>query len=224
MNKVTVGPMRDGVNSPRQAPLLLAATTRAGSGDTSRRPDRRPELFVADGYVATTVAAIAARARVPVDTVYATVGRKPALLRELVETAISGTDTPIPGAQRDFVARMRASGNAREALPSTPPPSAASNSDSHRYSWPCETPPPPTRHAPRCGPRSPQRRARNMRALVADLRLTGELRDDLTDDQIADIIWTMNSAEYSGSCSSGSDPGPQQNSKPPSPTPGPDCC
>ena len=35
-----------------------------------------------------------------------------------------------------------------------------------------------------------------MRALVADLRPTGELRDDLTDDQIADIIWTMNSAEY----------------------------
>ena len=41
-----------------------------------------------------------------------------------------------------------------------------------------------------------ERRARNMRPLVADLRPTGELRDDLTDDQIADIIWSMNSAEY----------------------------
>lgn len=40
------------------------------------------------------------------------------------------------------------------------------------------------------------RRARNMRLFAADLRGTGELRDDLTDDQVADIIWSMNAAEY----------------------------
>jgi hypothetical protein len=42
----------------------------------------------------------------------------------------------------------------------------------------------------------PQRRATNMRSLDAGLRGTGELRDDLTDNQIADIIWSMNAAEY----------------------------
>jgi hypothetical protein len=41
-----------------------------------------------------------------------------------------------------------------------------------------------------------QRRATNMRRFAADLRSTGELRDDLTDDQVADIIWSMNAAEY----------------------------
>ncbi|MDT5224501.1 MAG: hypothetical protein QOG19_1908 [Mycobacterium sp.] len=35
-----------------------------------------------------------------------------------------------------------------------------------------------------------------MRRFAADLRSTGELRDDLTDDQVADIIWSMNAAEY----------------------------
>jgi AcrR family transcriptional regulator len=41
------------------------------------------ELIVAQGYRATTIAAVAARAGVHVDTVYALVGRKPVLLREL---------------------------------------------------------------------------------------------------------------------------------------------
>src|SRR6266702_2159462 len=41
-----------------------------------------------------------------------------------------------------------------------------------------------------------QRRATNMRTFAADLRATGQLRDDLTDDQVADIIWSMNAAEY----------------------------
>jgi len=41
-----------------------------------------------------------------------------------------------------------------------------------------------------------RRRAANMRLFAADLRATGSLRPDLTDDQVADIVWTMNSAEY----------------------------
>ena len=35
-----------------------------------------------------------------------------------------------------------------------------------------------------------------MRVLAADLRATGELRPDLSDAQVADIIWTMNAAEF----------------------------
>src|SRR6478752_3573587 len=117
MNKETVGPMPDdlksgaekrGYSSPRR--LEQAAAPRREILAAAR------ELFVADGYVSTTVAAIAARARVSVDTVYATVGRKPALLRELVETAISGADRPVPGAQRDYVARMHDAAGAGEAL------------------------------------------------------------------------------------------------------------
>ena len=41
-----------------------------------------------------------------------------------------------------------------------------------------------------------ERRARNMRAFAADLRATGELRTDLSDDDIADIVWSMNGPEY----------------------------
>ena len=40
------------------------------------------------------------------------------------------------------------------------------------------------------------RRATNMRLFAADLRATGELRDDLTDEEVADIVWSTNAAEY----------------------------
>jgi hypothetical protein len=35
-----------------------------------------------------------------------------------------------------------------------------------------------------------------MRNLAADLRVTGQLRDDLTDDEVADIIWSLNAVEH----------------------------
>ena len=42
----------------------------------------------------------------------------------------------------------------------------------------------------------PTRRAPNMIDFAADPRSTGQLRKDLTDGQVADIILSMNAAEY----------------------------
>jgi AcrR family transcriptional regulator len=154
------------------------------------------ELFIAHGYTATTVADIAAHARVSLDTVYATVGRKPALLRELVETALSGTEQAVPAEQRDYVTHMRAAATAREAL----------TIYAHAIAGIQQRLAPvflALRDAagtdPDCAAlwaEIAQRRATNMRKLAASLRGTRELRDDLTDDQVADIIWSMNGAEY----------------------------
>jgi hypothetical protein len=35
-----------------------------------------------------------------------------------------------------------------------------------------------------------------MRLFAAELRATGRLREDLTDDEVTDIVWTTNSVEY----------------------------
>jgi hypothetical protein len=35
-----------------------------------------------------------------------------------------------------------------------------------------------------------------MLRFAAELRSTGELRNDLSDQQVADIIWSMNATEY----------------------------
>src|SRR5262245_54365824 len=59
--------------------------------------DAAAELFVAGGFAATSVAAIAARAEVSAETVYQAFGSKPALLDAVVRRAARlGQDAPIP--------------------------------------------------------------------------------------------------------------------------------
>src|SRR5215831_10681159 len=60
------------------------------------------DLFVARGYIGTTMAAIAEAAGISHETVYATFGPKPALFRHLVEIALSGTDEPVPALEREI--------------------------------------------------------------------------------------------------------------------------
>ena len=175
-------------NSPRRAEQ--AATTRRDILHAAR------ELFVSKGYAAATIAEIARRAEVAVDTVYAAVGRKPALLREVLETAISGTDQAVPADDRDYVARIRAADTARDKL--TLYASAIVQIQSRLAPVYLAI-----RDAAATDPDSAvlwaeinDRRAANMRHFAADLRATGELRHDLSDDEVADIIWSMNGAEY----------------------------
>jgi AcrR family transcriptional regulator len=60
------------------------------------------ELFVAQGYGATSLAAVAAAARVARPTVFAAFGSKPALLRQVLDEALAGDDEPVPVAQRPW--------------------------------------------------------------------------------------------------------------------------
>ena len=62
-------------------------------------------LFTDQGYAATTVTQVARAAGTSVDTLYAAIGRKPVLMRAVLESAISGTDETIPALQRDYVQR-----------------------------------------------------------------------------------------------------------------------
>lgn len=187
-----VGPVGGNVKRRYHAPRRAeqADATRAAVLAAAR------ELFVNRGYRATTVAEIAGRAGVAVDTVYAAVGRKPALLRELVETSISGTDRAVPAEERDYVRRVRAAGTAREKLAVY----ADAVADIGQ------------RHAPvflalrdaaatdaDCSAlrrEIAERRAGNMLLFAADLRGTGELRGDLSDRDVADIVWSTNAAEF----------------------------
>lgn len=184
----------DDVKSPRRYVSAVRAEQAAATRHAVLSAAR--ELFAEKGYAATSIAAIAARAGVAVDTVYAAAGRKPALLRELVETSLSGTDQTVPAVQRDYVIRMRAAGSAREKLeiyaaavsaigirmaPIHLALAEAAVTDGDCAALRAEI---------------DARRAANMRLLAADLRATGELRPDLTDEEVADIVWSMNAAEY----------------------------
>jgi AcrR family transcriptional regulator len=167
-----------------------AAATRRRVMDAARR------LFLERGYAGTTMPAIAADAGIALDTVYAAVGKKPALIRLLVETAISGEDEGVPALERDYVRAVRAEPDARakigiyaaavgeiqprlapifKVLQAAAPQDADLNSLWKEISG---------------------RRAANMRLLAQELTATGRTRRELSIDKIADILWSLNSPEF----------------------------
>ncbi|MBH0121895.1 TetR/AcrR family transcriptional regulator [Rhodococcus sp. CX] len=67
--------------------------------------DAAAELFATRGWSATGMRDIARRARVAVETVYATAGTKTDLLLRVIDVAVAGDDEPIPVAERpEFLA------------------------------------------------------------------------------------------------------------------------
>jgi AcrR family transcriptional regulator len=164
-----------------------AGRTRAAILDAAR------QLFSERGYAATPMAVVAERAGVALDTVYASVGRKPELARLLIETAISGTGDAVPAEERDYVRAVQAAADAetkiaiyasairviaarmapllamlQQAAPAEPALAALLQEISSR------------RHA-------------NMRRFTADLATAATLRVSI--DEAADIVWATNAHE-----------------------------
>ena len=154
------------------------------------------KLFLQQGYAATTMPDIARSAEVALDTVYAAVGKKPALFRLLVETAISGEDEAITAEERDYVQAIRAEPAAANKLriyagalcrihprlaPLVTALQAAAPLDADLKALWREI---------------SQRRAANMRLFAENLAQTGSLRAELSIPVAADIIWSLGSPEY----------------------------
>ena len=70
--------------------------------------DAARELFISQGYGATSVEQIAQRAGVSKPTVFSAVGNKQMVLRAVRDTAIAGDDAPVPVARRPATDRIRA--------------------------------------------------------------------------------------------------------------------
>jgi AcrR family transcriptional regulator len=182
------------VNRPRTYRSIRRAEQAAATRHAILSAAR--ELFIGAGYARTTVGAIAAKANVSVDTIYASVGRKPQLMRAVLEAAISGSDDAVPALERDYVQRIRDTRGAREKLalyaevigqmsPRTAPVFAAlrdaAGTDSDCAALLAEI---------------SGRRADNMERFAADVRAAGGVRDDLSDRRIADIIWATAGFEH----------------------------
>jgi len=78
--------------------------------------DAANTLFVAQGYTATTIDEIAGRAGVSKPTVFAAVGSKQAILKQLCDIALAGDDEPVPVAQRPWYREALAESDPRRAL------------------------------------------------------------------------------------------------------------
>jgi AcrR family transcriptional regulator len=97
---------------PYTSPLReqQATATRRAVLDAAR------QLFIAQGYGATTVEQIAQRAGVSKPTVFTAVGNKQTVLRAVRDAAIAGDDEPVPVAQRPAADRIRAEPDQRQAV------------------------------------------------------------------------------------------------------------
>lgn len=91
---------------------------RAGQTAVARRLilDAAARLFTEKGYLGTTLAAVAATAGVSVQTVYNVVGNKAVLLKTVYDVTIAGDDEPIPMAERPLHRSMLAATNGRDFL------------------------------------------------------------------------------------------------------------
>jgi AcrR family transcriptional regulator len=186
------------VMAQRKSSRKYDATRRRAGAEATR--DRvlaaARELFLSQGYAGTSVVEIAARAEVSVDTVYAAVGRKPRLLLTVVDMVLAESTRPEPAERRDYVVEVRAAPDARtkittyaaalgRLMPTVAPlllalRDAGLADPDCRATWEHVT----------------ERRAANMLLLAADLRGTGEVRDDWTDQQVADFVWSTNGPEW----------------------------
>jgi AcrR family transcriptional regulator len=162
-----------------------AARTRSAILDAAR------DLFSRHGYTATSMTAIAERAGVALDTVYAAVGRKPELARLLVETAISGTDQAVPAEQRDYVRAIRDAPDAgakidlyAAAMAAIAPRLVVVLAIIQQAGRP---------ELAALWHEIAERRAANMRRFVADLAAAAPLR--LGPDEAADVVWATNAPE-----------------------------
>lgn len=186
------------MTNPVKSPRAYDATRRRAAAERTRLTilAAARDLFAEGGYATTSVQAVADRAQVALDTVYATVGRKPQLLLAVHDMVLAEGPAPVQAEQRDYVRAVRAAPTAAaklrtyaaamgRLLPDTVPivsalreAGASDPSCAEQYQLISE------------------RRATNMRLLAADLRSTGELRDDLTDELVAELIWSLNSPEW----------------------------
>jgi AcrR family transcriptional regulator len=185
------------IMSPVQPPVKRRydASKRRQAAERTRQAilDAALALFCDRGYAATPMTAIAERAGVALDTIYASAGRKPDLARLLIETAISGTSQAVPAAERGYVQAVRAAPDAETKIAIY---ASAMRTIAGRLA-------PVLGIIQQAAPSDPElaalwreiaeRRADNMHRFVTDLAAVGTLRVNPAD--AADIVWATNAPE-----------------------------
>lgn len=166
-----------------------AASTRARILAAARK------LFVVRGYPGTKMEDVAADAQVALDTVYASVGTKVKLFRLLVETAISGTDRPIPAERRQYVQFIKAERDPARKLEMYARAMAVIQGRLAPLVAILRSAAPAHEDLAALWRRISSRRARNMRKLVADVAEAGALRPGVAPEEAADVVWAMTSPE-----------------------------
>jgi TetR/AcrR family transcriptional regulator of autoinduction and epiphytic fitness len=151
--------------------------------------DAAAKLFVDPGYAATRLTAVAAEAGVAVQTLYAAFGSKRQLLSELVDVTIAGDDAPVTLPDRPFVADIQALTGTRAKLTRYARHLVETHERQAQVMLALAGAATADADAAAVWRKNLEDRQRGMTMFGGDLLATGELREDLTPDRVADILW-----------------------------------
>lgn len=189
--------MSSQVKSQRQKRAYDSSRRRAAAKESRRAiAAAARRLFLERGYTGTTMNAIAQAAGVSQETVYASFGPKPSIFRHLVETALSGTDEPVPPLERDYARQLLAERDPSRVIDIY---ARAMRLTQERLAVLFEV----LLHAARsAGELQPlateliERRAHYTHVIAEHLASIGGLREGLSVDEAGDVLFALNSSEF----------------------------
>ena len=161
-----------------------------------RLTDAATEHFLEAGYARTSLAAIAGTAGVSVDTVYKTFGSKIGLLKEVLDAGIGGDDVPVPLLERAGPQALREETDQRVQVRML----AAGVTGQLERIRPLDdilrSAAAVDREAAALREDTQVRQRRTaMRTIVGWIAAHGPLRDDLSVNRAAQVVWTLTSPE-----------------------------
>jgi AcrR family transcriptional regulator len=173
------------------------ATGRQARAQARRRAvvEAAHELFERDGFRATTIAAIARVAGVSAESVYKGFGTKAALAKAVFDLVIAGDDEPVPIPERPETRAVQAEPDVRRKIALYAETAALRGHRSAKVQLLIRD----GRHVDDTLEEVWQslltERLTGMSLLAANFHATGQLRSDLTVDEVRDLLWTYISVE-----------------------------
>ncbi|MDQ4117891.1 MAG: TetR/AcrR family transcriptional regulator [Actinomycetota bacterium] len=150
------------------------------------------DLFVRHGYAGTTLDTVADAAGVSRKTVFNAVGGKPALLKLAWDHAVVGDDEPVSMADRPAVARIVATTDPAEAIRLWVEMVVEVAERASGLAGVVVAAADTDADAAALLERAAAERLAGARAFAGHLDAIGGLRDDLSPDSAADLLWTLN--------------------------------
>lgn len=147
------------------------------------------DLFVEQGYGATTIQQIATTADVAWQTVYSVFGTKAAILSEVFDVTVAGDDEPVPIAERPFVRRIATARDPRDKARILAAHLRATNARTADIQSVIESAAASDADMAALWNTLMDQLIRGMTMAVTALRKQNALRDDLTIKQAADRLW-----------------------------------
>lgn len=155
----------------------------------ARVRDAAAELFVERGYAATSIAAVAERAGVSTQTVFAAFGGKAGLLSEAIDVALAGDDEPIALADRPETQEAARAATAEDAAASFAATGTSVLARAGRLLWVADA---AAQQDPELHPlwvAGHRGRLQDMTGVAHSFAAAGFLRSGLTVDAAAELLW-----------------------------------